>query len=90
VASLEKTWAAKGLVVIRITDEPPEDVEAFFKRTQQSFPTLVNRENVSKQFGVPGVPTLALIDKAGKIVAYDTAPLSESDLTSRLKRAGLE
>jgi len=29
-------------------------------------------------------------DKAGKIVAYDFADLSESDLVTRLKRAGLE
>jgi len=29
-------------------------------------------------------------DKAGKIVAYDFADLSESDLLTRLKRASLE
>lgn len=90
MASLEKTWAAKGLVVVRITDEPPEYVQAFLKRTQQSFPTLVNGESISKQFSVPGLPTLVLIDKTRKIVAYDVAALSESELTTRLKRAGLE
>ena len=90
MASLEKSWSPEGLVVVRITSEPPEDVQAFLKCTLQKVPTLVNGENVEKRFSVQGIPTLVLIDKAGKIVSYDVALLSESDLTSRLKRAGLE
>ena len=90
LASLEKTWAAKGLVVVRITNEPPEDVQAFLTRTHQTIPTLVNGENVSKQFSVGGIPTLVLLDNAGMIVAYDVDVLSEADLTTRLKKAGLE
>jgi thiol-disulfide isomerase/thioredoxin/outer membrane lipoprotein-sorting protein len=90
VASLEKAWSAKGLVVLRITDEPPEDVQAFLKRNRQSLATLVNGESVTKQFSVPGIPTLVVIDKGGKIVAYDANVLSESDLTTRLRKAGLD
>jgi len=87
---LEKTWAGKGLVVVRITNEPPEDVQAFLTRTHQSIPTLVNGDSVSKQFSVGGIPTLVLLDKTGMIVAYDVDVLSEADLTTRLKKAGLE
>jgi thiol-disulfide isomerase/thioredoxin len=90
LASLEKTWSSKGLVVVRIANEPLEDIQAFLQRTRQSFPTLVNGEGVSKQFGVVGIPTLVLIDTNGKIVAYDVDALSEAQLTTRLKSAGLE
>jgi thiol-disulfide isomerase/thioredoxin len=90
LASGEKTWASKGLVVVRITDESREDIEDFFRRTGQDFPTLVDGESVFKKFGVQGIPTLILIDKTGKIVSYDVDALSELELSSRLKRAGLE
>ncbi|MFZ3246603.1 MAG: TlpA disulfide reductase family protein, partial [Candidatus Acidiferrales bacterium] len=90
LTSLEKAWAPKGLVVVRITDEPPEDIQAFLKKTQQSFPTLVDGEGVFKTFGVTGIPTLVLIDRGGRIVSYDLDALSEAELTARLKKAGLE
>lgn len=90
LTSLEKAWAPKGFVVVRITDEPREDIQAFLKKTQQSFPTLVNGEGVFKAFGVVGIPTLVLIARGGKIVSYDVAALSEAELSARLKRAGLE
>jgi thiol-disulfide isomerase/thioredoxin len=90
LASLEQTWFPKGLVVIRIANERPEDIRDFLKKTRQSFPTLVNGDSVSKQFGVVGIPTLVLIDRTGKIVPYDVDVLSEAELTTRLKAAGLE
>lgn len=90
LTSLEKAWAPKGLLVVRITDEPREDIQAFLKKTQQDFPTLVNGAGVFKAFGVTGIPTLVLIDRSGKIVSYDVDALSEAELIGRLKRAGLE
>jgi thiol-disulfide isomerase/thioredoxin len=90
LGSLEKAWAPKGLIVVRITDEPPEDIQAFLRKTQQSFRTLVNGESVFKTFGVTGIPTLVLIDRGGKIVSYDVDALSEAELTARFKKAGLE
>ncbi len=87
LASLEKTWGAKGLVVVRITDEPPEDVQFFVLQTHEPVATLVNGGEVSKQYSVGGIPTLVLIDKTGKIVAYDPRPVSEIELTARLAKA---
>jgi cytochrome c biogenesis protein CcmG/thiol:disulfide interchange protein DsbE len=89
LSALEKQWGAKGLVVVRITNEPTEDVQYFEKRTQQAVATLVDGEETSKQYKVEGVPTIVLIDRTGKIVAYDSGFLSEAELTTRLAKAGL-
>ena len=89
LAALERQWGAKGLVVVRITNEPPGDVQYFEKRTGQTVATLVDGEETSKQYKVEGVPTLVVVDRTGKIVAYDSGFLSETELTARLARAGL-
>ena len=90
IAKIERDWAAKGLTVLRITNETPEVVRAFLKGTHQKFATLVNGESVSSQFAANGIPTLVLIDKSGRIVTYDVSELSETELLDRLKQAGLE
>ena len=90
VAKIERAWAAKGLMVLRITNEMPVVVRAFLKDTGQKYSTLVDGANVSRQYGVDGIPTLVLIDKAGKIVAYDVSTLKEAELVDRLKKAGLQ
>jgi thiol-disulfide isomerase/thioredoxin len=89
LAKLERDWSEKGVVLARITDEPAQVVDQFLKRTRQNFSSLVNGEAVAKQYGVRGVPTLVVIDKGGKIVAYDMGELDETALLARLKR-GLE
>ena len=90
IAKIERDLTAKGLTVLRITNETAEDVKAFLKSTRQKFATLVSGETVSRQYVVNGIPTLVLINRAGKIVAYDISELSEADLLGRLKQAGLE
>jgi len=89
LASLERAWNSKGLVVIRITSEPPEDVQFFVQKTGQPVPTLVNGQDVWKQYNVGGIPTLVLIDKTGKIAAYDASFLSAAEIITRLAKVGL-
>jgi hypothetical protein len=90
LAKLERDWSAKGLALVRITDEPPEPVNRFLKRTHQSFSTLVNGKAAKEKYSVPAIPTLVVVDQSGKIIAYDVSELSETALLERLKRAGLK
>jgi thiol-disulfide isomerase/thioredoxin len=90
ITKIERDWSAKGLTVLRITNEEPDVVKVFLKGTRLKFVTLVNGADVSRQYSVDGIPTIVLIDKTGKIVAYDVAELSEAELVDRLRQAGLK
>lgn len=89
IASVEKAWSGRGLVVVRVTNEPPEDVRFFIQKTGESVPTLVDGKTVSTQYRVGGIPTIALVDKSGKIIDYNIGFLNEAQLTSRLTAAGV-
>jgi thiol-disulfide isomerase/thioredoxin len=90
IAKVEREWAAKGLRVLRITDEEPDIVNEFLKGAGLKFATLVNGSEVWSRYGVNTIPTIVVIDKTGKIVAYDVAELSEAEFVERLRQAGLE
>lgn len=89
LAKLERDWTAKGLVVIRITDEAAIDVRSFQKSTGQNFQTLVDGASVFHQYGVNGRPTLIVVDKTGTISSYEEAALTEARVVERIKKAGL-
>jgi thiol-disulfide isomerase/thioredoxin len=90
IAKIEREWGPKGLHVLRITDEEPDIVKEFLKNTRLEFATLVNGTAVWNKYGVNTIPTIVVIDKTGKIIAYDVAELSEAELVERLKQAGLD
>jgi thiol-disulfide isomerase/thioredoxin len=87
VASVEKSWSRKGLVVLRITTESSDDVHFFIQKTGESVSTLVNGQAAWRQYNVTGIPTIAVVDKSGKIIEYHVGFLSEAELTSRLTTA---
>jgi cytochrome c biogenesis protein CcmG, thiol:disulfide interchange protein DsbE len=90
IAKIEREWGPKGLHVLRITDEEPDIVKEFLKTSRMDFATLVNGRDVWSKYGVNTIPTIVIIDKTGKIIAYDVAELSEAELVERLKQAGLD
>ena len=60
----------KGIPVIAITDEPAEQLDAFFKKYEGPFPAIVAVDQLRKLFlayGVSGTPTFILADAAGKV-----------------------
>jgi cytochrome c biogenesis protein CcmG, thiol:disulfide interchange protein DsbE len=89
LSSLEKTLSTKGLAIVRITDEPPEDVQSFAGKVHQTVSTLVNGDGVWKAYSLEGPPTLVLVDKAQKITAYNGGYLDEAGLTAFLSKSGL-
>lgn len=90
IAKIEREWTTKGLVVLPITDESAKYVRAFQKHYGRQFRTLVDGESAFRAYGVFERPTVALIDRNGKIAVFEVATLSESELVEKLKLAGLK
>lgn len=62
-----ETYGGKGLEVVMVdVQEPKEVVSRFASRYQIPFPVLLDeKEEVSRAFGIVGVPAMVLIDKDG-------------------------
>jgi thiol-disulfide isomerase/thioredoxin len=61
--------------VIAITDEPSEQLDAFFRDFGKPFPAVVAIDEFRKAFqayGVSGTPTFVLVDASGTVRAYGT------------------
>jgi peroxiredoxin len=72
IEMIHRSLAGKGLVVLAVDDEPPEVFEPFLKRFGYTLETLVDsRKEAANAYHVYGIPTLVLIDQAGKIVFYE-------------------
>ncbi len=66
---------AKGVEVIAITDEDPEQLTQFFKERTEPFPATVAVDPYRiafQSYGVSGTPTFVLIDAAGKVQSSKT------------------
>ena len=67
---LHKTYQEKGFKVIGISVDKEKDVEAlrhFIKSMDIPYPVLLASDEVTRQYGVSGIPATFLIDREGKI-----------------------
>jgi thioredoxin-related protein len=72
--------AATHTPVIAITDEPADQLTAFFQQGTTPFPQTVAIDEVRRAFlayGVSGTPTFVLIDGQGIVRSYSTGYSSE-------------
>jgi thiol-disulfide isomerase/thioredoxin len=87
---LYKTYGEKGFEVIGMNVDrgDADTVARFVKSMDIPYPTVVTPEEVSRNFGVTGLPTAVLVDKQGmireKIVGFNAAAVTAkvTDLTS--------
>lgn len=66
---------ARGIEVIAITDEDPQQLDQFFKERTEAFPDTVAVDpyrSAFQAYGVSGTPTFVLVDGAGKVQSYKT------------------
>lgn len=66
---------ARGIEVIAITDEDPDQLDQFFKDRTEPFPATVAVDpyrSAFQAYGVSGTPTFVLVDGAGKVQSYKT------------------
>lgn len=74
INAIVKTYSKKNLLVygIEFTEKDPKRLEDYIKKQNIEYPTLLNGQEVAKNYGVHAAPTFFLIDKRGYIVYIST------------------
>ena len=83
-------YADKGLAVMAISAEDKATVTPFLKENSYTFPTYLDGEGkANTAYGITGIPTIAVIDRDGKLVAYMIGLREPAEILAALKKAGL-
>jgi cytochrome c biogenesis protein CcmG/thiol:disulfide interchange protein DsbE len=84
---LHKKYAAQGVVIMGLTDEPKAKVEPFAKEMGMIYPVGCGSKS-SGAYGVTGIPHAAIVDTAGNVVweGHPMQPDFESTLEAQLKK----
>ena len=89
--ALSKRFAAKGLVVLAISDEEDAKVRPFIAAQKYTYPILLDPGGaINKRFLVQGIPKSLVYDRTGKLVAQSPDMRTMTQFLEMLKRAGLE
>lgn len=86
---LHERYAASGLTVVGVNTNDEEGMAApAARRLKLGFPIVYDENNtIAKQYGVTGLPTLIVISKTGKIVAFRAGTTPESTLEELVRKA---
>lgn len=74
---LQRAHEAEGLTVLGLSDELPETVRRHLQARPVSFTIASNAGATLQRYGVRGIPTLVVVDRAGKVRLVE----SGADLT---------
>lgn len=86
---LHERYAASGLSVVGVNTSDEDGAAApAARRLKLGFPIVVDSDNaIAKQFGVTGLPTLVVVSKTGKIIAFRAGTTSEAALEELVRKA---
>ena len=88
---LYRSFAARGLVILGVSDENRETVEKFLQGRGYTFPIALDPERkVNAAFSVEGIPKSFLFDREGNLVAQAIDMRTEAQFLEMFKQAGLE
>jgi len=89
--ALYRRFAAKGFVVLGISDEEKQKVEPFIREHKVTFPVLLDPgRKVNDAFVVEGIPKSFVYDRDGKLVAQSIDMRTQKQFLEMLGKAGLE
>lgn len=90
--TLHKEMKSKGLVVLGVNQrEEATRARAYIERSGYTFPILLDKDGkASDAYQVSAIPTLLIIDKAGKISSHFVGLREESALREAIAKAGLK
>jgi peroxiredoxin len=89
--ALYQRFAAKGFMVLGISDEKKQKVEPFIREHKVSFPVLLDPDRkVNDAFVVEGIPKSFVYDRDGKLVAQSIDMRTQKQFLEMLGKAGLE
>ncbi len=81
----------RGLVVLGITDEEPQNVASFLSQHPLPYPVLIDRDRkVNELFHVEGIPKTFVYDRQGKLVAEAMDMRTRRQFLGMLQQAGLQ
>ncbi|AUX27633.1 thioredoxin [Sorangium cellulosum] len=80
---ISRRYQKKGLVVLGVNvDDPPHVASQYAIQKGLSYPILIDAEkHASVRYGVERLPSLVVIDRQGKVVAYLTGVIDEASLS---------
>jgi peroxiredoxin len=84
-------FAAKGFVVLAISDEETGKVAKFAQEQNVRYPILLDQNRkVNELFAIEGIPKSFVYDRNGKLAATAIDMRTEKQFLAMLGRAGLE
>jgi thiol-disulfide isomerase/thioredoxin len=92
IVKLHKELSPRGLAVVAVNvGEPRATVSGFVKQNQLTLPVWLDSDTqVSAKYGASSIPTLVVIDRAGKVTAYKVGMRDEVTLRALVAQAGLK
>jgi cytochrome c biogenesis protein CcmG, thiol:disulfide interchange protein DsbE len=89
VEKVAKEYEARGVTLLGIaTSDQQASAEAHGRRFPSSFPAVFDQDDaVARAYGVEGLPTLAVLDKRGKIVALKSGLTRRNELAALVEAA---
>lgn len=84
---LHRDFKDKGLLVLGVDAEEPEDQAAFMEKFGYTFRSLVDpNDKIKNLYNVNGIPTTVLIDKEGNIQMFDIGTASYESLRETVRK----
>ena len=78
---IRREFKDKGVIVLGVDDEEPEDQSSFLEEFGYTIPSLVDSSRrVNNLYNVGGIPTTIVIDRDGKIRAYEVGDATYESL----------
>jgi cytochrome c biogenesis protein CcmG, thiol:disulfide interchange protein DsbE len=89
VESVAKKYETRGVTLVGIaTSDRRQSAEAYARANNSSFPALFDGdETVARAYRAYGLPTLAVLDKRGTIVALRSGLMRENQLSALVEAA---
>ncbi|RYG23043.1 TlpA family protein disulfide reductase [bacterium] len=89
--ALHTRFKDKGLVILAISDEKPEVVDAYLKEHPVAYPILLDPDRkVNTAFQIDGIPKNLIYDRKGKLVAQSIDMRTMNQFLGMLSKAGLK
>jgi peroxiredoxin len=89
---LAKEYQNKGLLILGINDQEPEEMEKFYKKEKLVYPTVTDQARAVRAHytSTGGIPYTVFLDRKGRFVAESLGTMPEAEFRRVLKKAGLK
>ena len=84
-------YGGKGLAVLAVSNEQKPTVTSFLAQNKYTFPAYLDRGSVAERaYHVTGIPSVAVIDRSGRLSAFIVGLSSRETILAALQKAGLQ